>query len=53
VRYFPNHTYLRFGLGRMFVDYGGGSYTNPMTGQVTHLGVPGGVSASFGIGAHW
>ena len=53
VRYFRNHTYLRFNLGRMFVDYGGGSYTNPMTGQVTHLGVPGGVSASFGIGAHW
>jgi len=52
-RYFPNHTYLRFDLGRMFVDYGGGSYTNPLTGQLTHLGVPGGVSASFGIGAHW
>src|SRR5215469_868944 len=53
VRYFHNHTYLRFEAGRMFVDYGGGSYTNPMTGQVTHLGVPGGLSASFGIGAHW
>jgi hypothetical protein len=53
VRYFPNHMYLRFDVGRMFVDYGGGSYTDPMTGQITHLGVPGGVSASFGMGAHW
>jgi len=53
VRYFQNHTYLRFDAGRMFVDYGGGSYTNPRTGQATHLGVPGGLSASFGIGAHW
>ena len=53
VRYFPNHTYLRFDLGHMFVDYGGGWYANPMMGQVTHLGVPEALSGSIGIGAHW
>jgi hypothetical protein len=42
VRYFPNHTYLRFDLGHMFVDYGGGWYANPMMGQVT-FGRAGGI----------
>jgi len=53
VRYLENHTYLRFEVGRTFVNYGGGSYTAPVTGQVTHLGVPSGVSVGFGVGAHW
>ena len=53
VRYFENHTYLRFEFGRTFVNYGGGSFTDPVTGQVTHFGVPSGVSVGFGVGAHW
>lgn len=52
-RYFVNHMCFRFDLGRMFVNYGGGSYKDPVTGQVTHLGVPGGTSVAFGVGAHW
>ena len=36
VRYLENHTYLRFEVGRTFVNCGGGSYTDPVTGQVTH-----------------
>lgn len=53
VRYYERHLYMRFDLGRTFVDYGGGSYVDPITKQATHLGVPGGFSASFGVGAHW
>jgi hypothetical protein len=53
VRYLENHMYLRFEVGRTFVNYGGGSYSDSVTGQVTHLGVPGGVSVGFGVGAHW
>lgn len=52
-RYFENHVYVRCDVGRMFVSYGGGAYTNPMTGQVTHLGMPGGVLVAVGVGAHW
>lgn len=53
VRYYERHLYMRLDVGRTFVDYGGGSYVDPITKQVTHLGVPGGFSASFGVGAHW
>jgi len=52
-RYFENHTYLRFELGRTFVNYGGGTYRDPLSGVATHLGVPGGVSVGFGVGAQW
>lgn len=53
VRYFENHMYVRCDVGSMFVNYGGGSYTNSMTGQMTHLGMPGGVLVALGVGAHW
>jgi len=53
VRYFENHVYVRCDVGSMFVNYGGGSYMNPMTGQETHLGMPGGVLVALGVGAHW
>lgn len=52
-RYFPNHVYLRFDAGSMLVNYGGGSYTDPITGQVTRQGAHGSVSVSFGFGAHF
>ncbi|HKE07463.1 MAG TPA: hypothetical protein VKB48_06515 [Candidatus Acidoferrum sp.] len=53
MRYYERHLYVRFDIGRTFVDYGGGSYVDPITKKVTHLGVPGGFSGSFGVGAHW
>ena len=52
-KYFENHLYVRIDVGRMWVNYGGGSYTDPATGQVTHLGMPGGTTVALGIGAQW
>jgi len=52
-RYFESGVYLRLDAGRIFVDYGGGSYTDPVTKQMYHLGVPGGFLGSVGIGARW
>jgi len=52
-RYFESGFYVRCDVGRIFVNYGGGSYTDPVTRQTYHLGTPGGFLGSIGIGARW
>ena len=53
IRYFPNHVYVRFDAGATIINYGSGSFVDPVSGQQVHLGVRGAPSFALGVGVHF
>jgi Outer membrane protein beta-barrel domain len=53
VRYFPNHVYVRFDGGATIINYGSGSFLDPVSGQRVNLGVRGAPSFALGVGFHF
>ena len=53
IRYFPNHVYVRFDAGSTIINYGSGSFVDPVSGQRVNLGVRGATSVALGVGAHF
>jgi hypothetical protein len=52
LRYFPNHTYVRFDLGETIITYGSGSVTNS-SGRLVYLGTTNNANISVGFGLHF
>jgi hypothetical protein len=53
VRYFPNHVYVRFDGGATIINYGSGTFVDPVSRERVHLGVYGGPSFALGVGFHF
>ena len=53
VRYFPNHVYVRFDGGATIINYGSGSFLDPVSGQRVILGIRGAPAFAFGVGFHF
>jgi hypothetical protein len=53
IRYFPNHVYVRFDAGATIINYGSGSFVDPVSGQQVHLGIRGAPAVALGVGVHF
>jgi hypothetical protein len=53
LRYFPNHVYVRFDGGATIINYGSGSFVDPVSGQRVNLGIRGAPAFSLGVGFHF
>lgn len=53
IRYFWNHTYVRFDAGDTIITYGNEHLLDPITGRISRLGTVHNAQVSIGVGIHF
>ncbi len=53
IRYFSNHTYLRFDAGDTIITYGNERILDPLNGRISRLGTVHNPQISIGFGIHF